>query len=62
MTGGSDRFVDDLVAWGTVEQVRAHLAAGADHVAVQVLTGAGTASVEDQWACLAAPLLADPAP
>ncbi len=41
--GGSDRLVDALVAWGTPEQVagklRAHLAAGADHVAIQFLNG-----------------------
>jgi hypothetical protein len=40
--GGSDRLVDALVAWGDVGAVRArveeHLAAGADHVAVQPLT------------------------
>jgi probable F420-dependent oxidoreductase len=40
--GGSDRLVDALVAWGDVDAVRArveeHLAAGADHVAVQPLT------------------------
>jgi probable F420-dependent oxidoreductase len=39
--GGSDRLVDSLVAWGTVEtvleRVAAHHAAGADHVAIQVL-------------------------
>ena len=61
--GGSDRFVDDLVAWGSLERVvdrvRAHFAAGADHVAVQVLTGDGTASLEDQWESLATALLAD---
>jgi probable F420-dependent oxidoreductase len=43
--GGSDRLVDALVAWGDVERVRArvdeHLAAGADHVAIQPLTGDG---------------------
>jgi probable F420-dependent oxidoreductase len=41
--GGSDRLVDALVAWGDVdaivERVQAHLDAGADHVAVQPLTG-----------------------
>ena len=35
--GGSDRLVDELVAWGGVEEVRARVdaqhAAGADHVA-----------------------------
>jgi alkanesulfonate monooxygenase SsuD/methylene tetrahydromethanopterin reductase-like flavin-dependent oxidoreductase (luciferase family) len=45
--GGLDRLVDALVdalvAWGTPEQVagklRAHLTAGADHVAIQFLNG-----------------------
>jgi probable F420-dependent oxidoreductase len=39
---GSDRLVDALVAWGGLEavagRVREHLEAGADHVAVRVLT------------------------
>jgi probable F420-dependent oxidoreductase len=39
--GGSDRIVDDLVFWGEldtiVEKLHGHLAAGADHVAVQVI-------------------------
>jgi probable F420-dependent oxidoreductase len=39
--GGSDRFVDAIVAWGTVDEVctrvRAHRQAGASHVAVQLL-------------------------
>lgn len=39
--GGSDRLVDAVVAWGTDEQIGArikeHVAAGADHVCVQVL-------------------------
>ena len=39
--GGSDRLVDAIVAWGTDEQISArineHVAAGADHVCVQVL-------------------------
>jgi probable F420-dependent oxidoreductase len=38
---GSDRLVDAIVAWGSLDQVRArvlaHLEAGADHVAVQAL-------------------------
>lgn len=42
---GSDRIVDALIAHGTPAGVRArigeHLAAGADHVAVQVLTPPG---------------------
>ena len=40
--GGSDRLVDTLVAWGPPEsvaaRVREHLDAGANQVAVQVLT------------------------
>lgn len=39
----SDRLVDGLFAWGTPEQIgdrlKAHLDAGADHVAVQVISG-----------------------
>jgi len=39
--GGSDRLVDAIVAWGTMDdalaRVQAHLDAGADHVCVQVL-------------------------
>ena len=39
--GGSDHFIDSIVAWGTLEQVcarvQAHLDAGASHVAVQLL-------------------------
>jgi probable F420-dependent oxidoreductase len=39
--GGSDRLVDSIVAWGTVDdvtrRVREHLEAGASHVAVQLL-------------------------
>jgi probable F420-dependent oxidoreductase len=41
--GGSDRLVDAIVAHGSAEVVaqrlREHLQAGADHVAIQVLTG-----------------------
>jgi probable F420-dependent oxidoreductase len=40
--GGSDALIDALVAWGTPDEVAAklseHLEAGADHVAVQLLT------------------------
>ncbi|MDY6995649.1 MAG: LLM class F420-dependent oxidoreductase [Actinomycetota bacterium] len=40
---GSDRFIDAVVAYGSPESIAArlseHLAAGADHVAVQVLGG-----------------------
>jgi probable F420-dependent oxidoreductase len=41
---GSDRLVDSVVAYGTVDAIaarqREHLEAGADHVPVQVLTSA----------------------
>ncbi|MGW4533695.1 TIGR03620 family F420-dependent LLM class oxidoreductase [Nocardia sp. NPDC004340] len=40
--GGSDRLVDAIVAWGSLDRIaariQAHLDAGADHVCVQVLT------------------------
>jgi probable F420-dependent oxidoreductase len=43
--GGSDRLIDALVLHGTTDAIAAgldaHLDAGADHVAVQVLTSAG---------------------
>ena len=43
--GGSDRLIDALVLHGPTETIaaglQAHLDAGADHVAVQVLTAAG---------------------
>ncbi|HKP16873.1 MAG TPA: TIGR03620 family F420-dependent LLM class oxidoreductase [Gaiellaceae bacterium] len=39
--GGSDRLIDAVIAWGdadaVAERIRAHLAAGADHVVVQPL-------------------------
>lgn len=42
-SGGSDRFVDEVVAWGDVEavvrRVAEHHDAGADHVCLQVLAG-----------------------
>ncbi len=42
---GSDRLVDEIVAWGgtevIVDRVRQHQAAGADHVCLQVVTGEG---------------------
>jgi probable F420-dependent oxidoreductase len=59
--GGSDRLVDTLVAWGDVDavraRVRAHLDAGADHVAVQVLTPERGTLPLDEWRELAPVLL-----
>ncbi|WP_431919602.1 TIGR03620 family F420-dependent LLM class oxidoreductase [Amycolatopsis tucumanensis] len=43
--GGSDRLVDALIAWGDADtvagRIRAHLDAGADHVAIHPLTARG---------------------
>jgi probable F420-dependent oxidoreductase len=54
---GSDRLVDDIVAWGDVDQVasriHAHLEAGADHVSVQVIAEDGKALPMQQWRALA---------
>jgi probable F420-dependent oxidoreductase len=59
--GGSDRLVDMLVAWGDMDAVRArvqaHLDAGADHVAVQVLTPERGTLPLDAWRKLALALL-----
>jgi probable F420-dependent oxidoreductase len=58
--GGSDRLVDAIVAWGTVEQVvarvKAHLDAGADHVCLQALDADPRALPMRQWRVLAAAL------
>jgi probable F420-dependent oxidoreductase len=58
--GGSDRLVDELVAWGGVEQVRARVdaqhAAGADHVAVQVVTSDPERLPREEWRRIAAAL------
>ena len=58
--GGSDKLVDAIVAWGTTDQVvariNAHHDAGADHVAIQVLTPDPRALPMPQWRELAAAL------
>ena len=58
---GSDRLVDDIVAWGDLEavtaRVRDHLEAGADHVCVQVLSANPRALPIAEWEALAAQLL-----
>lgn len=55
--GGSDAFVDALVAWGDEDtilaRVSAHLDAGADHVAVQALPAHRRDVPEKQWRELA---------
>jgi probable F420-dependent oxidoreductase len=59
--GGSDRLVDAIVAWGTiddiVERVRAHHDAGADHVCIQVVAADGGRVPRQEWRELAAALL-----
>jgi probable F420-dependent oxidoreductase len=55
--GGSNRLVDAIVAWGTVEdigrRVRAHLDAGANHVCIQALDADPRALPMRQWRELA---------
>ncbi|HVF31854.1 MAG TPA: LLM class F420-dependent oxidoreductase [Acidimicrobiales bacterium] len=59
--GGSDRLVDAIVAWGTVDdvvaRVQAHLDAGADHVCVQALTPSFREVPIAQWRELAPALV-----
>jgi probable F420-dependent oxidoreductase len=54
----SDRLFDALIAWGDEEAIKArvdeHLAAGADHVCVQVLTEDLQALPVEQWRRLGA--------
>jgi probable F420-dependent oxidoreductase len=58
VTGGSDRLIDELVAWGDLDAIAArvaeHHAAGADHVALHVLLSAGGPDVHTVWRELAA--------
>jgi len=58
--GGTDALVDALVAWGGLDtilsRVRAHLDAGADHVAVQALPASPREVPDGQWRELAEPL------
>ena len=50
---GSDKLVDAIVAWGStddvVRRINAHHDAGADHVAIQVLTADPRALPMPQW-------------
>jgi len=49
--GGSDGFIDQMMLWGTADQVkaklRAHFDAGATHVAIQPLHAAGDTAGRD---------------
>jgi probable F420-dependent oxidoreductase len=59
ITGAGDRIVDDLVLWGDVDTIvarlRAHVDAGADHVAIQVIEPGQSAM--PHWRSLARALL-----
>jgi probable F420-dependent oxidoreductase len=59
--GGSDRLVDAIVAWGTIDdivaRVRAHQDAGADHVCLQVVAADGRRVPRQEWRELATALL-----
>lgn len=59
--GGSDKLVDAIVAWGSLEdvsaRVQAHLDAGADHVCIQVLPHEPGALPRQAWRELASALL-----
>jgi probable F420-dependent oxidoreductase len=59
--GGTDRLVDDLIVWGdpaaVADRIRAHYAAGADHVCVQVLGGATPVPLPE-WRAIAQEVLA----
>ncbi len=58
-SGGSDRLVDAVVAWGDMDtvlaRVQAHHDAGADHVCIQVIDG-GTDVPDQAWRDLSAAL------
>jgi probable F420-dependent oxidoreductase len=62
--GPSDRLIDALFAWGSLDQIRqridAHFAAGADHVALQVIQSEKVGDLEEarvSWRELADALL-----
>jgi probable F420-dependent oxidoreductase len=50
--GGSDRFLDAMVAWGDERAIRAriqeHWDAGADHVCIQTITAQGSRQAVDE--------------
>lgn len=61
ITGPTDKMVDAIVAWGTLDdvlgRVKEHHDAGADHVCVQVLPAEGVAVPSDEWRRLGEALL-----
>ncbi len=60
--GGSDRLVDELVAWGDeatiARELQAHLDAGADHVCIQIVGVPHGQLARDDWRRLAPALVA----
>jgi probable F420-dependent oxidoreductase len=56
-SGGSDRLIDAVVAWGDLDaiggRIREHFDAGADHVALQVLAVPGGLTTAQVWRELA---------
>jgi len=61
VNGGSDRLIDMLIAWGSVDDIRkrieAQFTAGANHVAVQVIGPEPGRPPLDEWRTLAPVLL-----
>jgi len=59
--GGSNRLIDAIIAWGDLDaiqnRIRAHHAAGADHVCIQVLTASPKMLPLGEWRELASALL-----
>jgi len=59
--GGSNRIIDAIIAWGDLnairDRIRAHHAAGADHVCIQVLTSDLKVLPMSEWRELASALL-----
>jgi len=57
--GGSDRFVDAIVAWGDENAIRRrvqqHWDAGADHVCIQPLSAEGGRAIDERIVKLLAP-------
>ncbi|GGS18410.1 hypothetical protein GCM10010221_13820 [Streptomyces parvus] len=55
--GGSNRLIDALFVWGSPDEIAArlteHRQAGADHVAVQVVTDAPGTFARQAWRALA---------
>jgi probable F420-dependent oxidoreductase len=58
--GGSDRFVDAIVAWGDEAAIRAriqqHWDAGADHVCIQPISSQGARALDERVLELLAPV------